>query len=528
MADRKIPAFWSPLWHWCHAVLPTVYDDSLSYYEVLCKLSRHINDLGDIINNIINTGTWNAVVAYTRPEFFGAVGDGTETDDSDAVQSALNDGRENNKIVLLSKNYLIGKTLEVPEGAVVVGQNGGGLRSKRMQISGFVPTTLVNISGPCSFTNVVFDGNSPAGDSQAVGDRDNHNPLVRIRDASNVYIDKCKFINYDTNWSGNVSSTNYAALSAKNSNNISVTNCNFTRIRRECTVFEDCSYVNIEKCFFNMGSEIGSCYSDIGLRLTNYVRVANCEIHKGNLTTSAINAMGNYIIIENTIIKAPYSDFGIDYGNEVGVGFTATDLTIRGCDINCHISGASNSNQGLTISHDNIRIYDNIIDCTNVSGSGKLYLYGTNNEHFNIYNNTFIGTTAESEYAIRIGANVRADITGNTFRVNGIRFGATSEGINILNNTFETNLGIFVGGTAETAQDLPIMCCKFYGNTGRVISNSNFTFIMIGCYLGTGIVLLPSNNPYNRVDNSLSYIANVGKGDEPLPDPEETNEPVNP
>lgn len=525
---RYFNDFFGPLRRWCHAILPTVYDDSLSYYEVLCKLSRHVNDLGDIINNIINTGTWDAVVAYTRPEFFGAVGDGTETDDSDAVQSALNDGQENNKIVLLSKNYLIGKTLDVPEGAVVVGQNGGGLRSKRTQISGFVPTTLVNISGPCYFNNVVFDGNSPAGDSQAVGDRDNHNPLVRIRDASNVFIDNCKFINYDTNWSNNVSSTNYAALSAKSSNNISITNCNFIRIRRECTVFEDCEYVNIEKCFFNMGSEIGNCYSDIGLGLTNYVRVSNCEIQKGNLTTSAINAMGNYIIIENCIIKAPYSDFGIDYGNEVGIGFTATDLTIRGCSLNCHISGASDTEHGITISHDNIRIHDNIIDCTNVSGSGKLYLYGTNGEHFNIYNNIFMGEVTGTNCAIRIGENVRADITGNTFRVNGVRFGSTSEGINILNNTFETDLGIFVGATAETPQDLPILCCKFYGNTGRVVSNSNFDFIMIGCYLGTGIVLLPSTAHYGRVDNSLSYIAHVGKGDEPTPDPEEHEEPSEP
>lgn len=30
---------------WCHKVLPLVYDDSLSYYEVLCKVVKYINDL---------------------------------------------------------------------------------------------------------------------------------------------------------------------------------------------------------------------------------------------------------------------------------------------------------------------------------------------------------------------------------------------------------------------------------------------------------------------------------------------------
>ena len=46
---------------WCQKVLPLVYDDSLSYYEILCKVVSYINDLisqdkifGDEINNIKN------------------------------------------------------------------------------------------------------------------------------------------------------------------------------------------------------------------------------------------------------------------------------------------------------------------------------------------------------------------------------------------------------------------------------------------------------------------------------------------
>lgn len=30
---------------WCQKVLPLVYDESLSYYEVLCKVVKYINDL---------------------------------------------------------------------------------------------------------------------------------------------------------------------------------------------------------------------------------------------------------------------------------------------------------------------------------------------------------------------------------------------------------------------------------------------------------------------------------------------------
>ena len=33
------------LMFWCQKILPLVYDDSLSYYEVLCKIVKYINDI---------------------------------------------------------------------------------------------------------------------------------------------------------------------------------------------------------------------------------------------------------------------------------------------------------------------------------------------------------------------------------------------------------------------------------------------------------------------------------------------------
>lgn len=37
---------------WCQKVLPLVYDDSLSYYEVLCKVTDHLNELTTLVNEI--------------------------------------------------------------------------------------------------------------------------------------------------------------------------------------------------------------------------------------------------------------------------------------------------------------------------------------------------------------------------------------------------------------------------------------------------------------------------------------------
>lgn len=40
----------SPFRFWCQKVLPAVYDDSLSYYELLCKVSDYINQLIEVTN----------------------------------------------------------------------------------------------------------------------------------------------------------------------------------------------------------------------------------------------------------------------------------------------------------------------------------------------------------------------------------------------------------------------------------------------------------------------------------------------
>lgn len=43
--------------YWCHKILPLVYDDSLSYYEVLCKTSAKLNEVIDSANGLLNA--WN-------------------------------------------------------------------------------------------------------------------------------------------------------------------------------------------------------------------------------------------------------------------------------------------------------------------------------------------------------------------------------------------------------------------------------------------------------------------------------------
>ena len=42
---------------WCQKVLPLVYDDSLSYYEVLCKVVDYLNHMIDDVNAVVNDYT---------------------------------------------------------------------------------------------------------------------------------------------------------------------------------------------------------------------------------------------------------------------------------------------------------------------------------------------------------------------------------------------------------------------------------------------------------------------------------------
>ena len=41
-----------PFRFWCQKVLPLVYDDSLSYYELLCKVVCKLNELAENQNNL--------------------------------------------------------------------------------------------------------------------------------------------------------------------------------------------------------------------------------------------------------------------------------------------------------------------------------------------------------------------------------------------------------------------------------------------------------------------------------------------
>lgn len=132
-----------PFRYWCQKVLPLVYDDSLSYYEFLCKMCDTLNKVisnqetmenqiininsnlekivNEILNEWFNDGKFAKILNETLSEFwvnpswFGAKFDGT-TDDSKAIQTAFNLG---NTKFPKNKSTYIGSIVKIPSNRII-------------------------------------------------------------------------------------------------------------------------------------------------------------------------------------------------------------------------------------------------------------------------------------------------------------------------------------------------------------------------------------------------------------------------
>lgn len=120
-----------PLRYWVQKVLPLVYDESLSYYELLSKIVAKLNEIGALQNQLIDkfdtqleatvtevlnewlesgkfSGMLNNLIIVND---YGAKGDG-ETDDTAAIQRCI-DNNPGASIYFKKGTYIISNTLEL-------------------------------------------------------------------------------------------------------------------------------------------------------------------------------------------------------------------------------------------------------------------------------------------------------------------------------------------------------------------------------------------------------------------------------
>lgn len=187
-----------PFRFWCQKVLPLVYDDELSYYELLCKvvdylnktienvnslsenfdeLVKMFNTLKEYVNNyfknldvqeeinkkldeMASNGTLKDLInGWVTPEMYGAIGDGV-TDDSDAFQKMFNDIKDNTQIVLKARNYYISKPLLLRKNEIRI--SGQFVRSEYSPalVTDFTNGTLLTVTGyGFSASNIVIRTN---------------------------------------------------------------------------------------------------------------------------------------------------------------------------------------------------------------------------------------------------------------------------------------------------------------------------------------------------------------------------------
>lgn len=70
MVDRNIDGVVERLQYWCQLVLPAVFDDSLSYYELVCKVSDKLNEVIDANNELAGYVADNAADIKELQELF--------------------------------------------------------------------------------------------------------------------------------------------------------------------------------------------------------------------------------------------------------------------------------------------------------------------------------------------------------------------------------------------------------------------------------------------------------------------------
>lgn len=164
---------------WCYKVLPLVYDDSLSYYEVLNKMKFALNEvientnnlpdyIADLIENYITSGEIDNVVRnilanyilnvkYPPKGITPAIGDGS-SDDTEAIQGCIDYAEANGYGVVY---FPYGKYLSGPITLKSnVGLYGFDRYSTIIVLKGGANNSLLNgnVEG-VSIANLTLDGN---------------------------------------------------------------------------------------------------------------------------------------------------------------------------------------------------------------------------------------------------------------------------------------------------------------------------------------------------------------------------------
>ena len=353
-------------------VLPLVYDDSLSYYEVLCKMSVKLNevieetndvsqglldlkeyvdsyfdslDIQQEINNVIQQMIEDGDFQYfgvdniieddkpfilnpmQTPEMYGAVGDGVH-DDTEAIQTALNNG---DTVLGKNKTYLV--TLGDNDIALSLVSNRtlNGNNSKiklATNSSGTYKIFYGNGTTNFTITDLIIEGDK----ATHTGDTGETAECIALYSCKNGVIQNCKL---SAAWGDGIRITN------NNTENIVVDNCTITNCGRNGISIENGDGVIVSNCFIkDMNRTAPMCCIDVEPYLDNSVlkdiKIDNCVMQNTHNTLNiAIGTMcsNGSVYVSNCSSDNYWKVFNLGTNNKIVID-NCTASNIRAAQTN--------------------------------------------------------------------------------------------------------------------------------------------------------------------------------------------------
>lgn len=310
---------------WCYKILPLVYDDSLSYYEVLCKVTSALNDVITNVNNLpeyiaelieqfITSGAIDEVVReilanyilnvkYPPKGITPAVGDGT-ADDSAAIQGCIDYAAQNGYGAVY---FPYGKYLTSP---ITLKSNVGLYGFDRYSTSiickggASAPLFSGNVEN-VSFANLTLDGN----DGFQVNDIDLINATV-----NNMLLVNLIF-----------SDASRHLVIAGNGGHLQIDNIVFNDCVINAATISGNIDVQAKTILFNRVSQIrGTCAVQIDSSGGVYDFISKATVPVGMIITGNNNTVN--ASIDNAV--TPYNDTGV--GNNIVINGKSVKQTVTG------------------------------------------------------------------------------------------------------------------------------------------------------------------------------------------------------
>ena len=474
-----------------------------------------VNGIGPDDNGNVEIGA----VGYVTPESFGAAGNGT-TDDSAALQAALNAGGT----VYITKPHYIASSLSVPSNSRII-SNGGKLICGYASGNNFYNINALTIQNKQNvyIEGLTFDGGCDATYTTSVRQAS----MVRVLSSSGVTFSRCTFQHYDSHQSP-LGSDNFSCFFGQASSEIVFDLCKWDHIHKEGISLWGCNHVTFRNCYICMNTSDG--YTDIGLLayqdenenlvLCSDILIEDTTIVNHINTTSAINAMGDRIVIRGCRIEAPNSKYGIDYGNEItSTALPMSDLLIENCYLKCKVYRVENDNHPISATaHDKIIIRNCVFDNTGRTLAEIPYwvcIHTVENGLFIVEGCKFIGNTSITEgsdtkttWALDYrtgyhGANSKVIIRNNEFWFSGLYGAGNLDGVYFQNNVFHTTALVDRLSSSHPAATGKVLMLGdvIEGSLGAANNGSLTSIALIGCAISSQTY----DSHWVSVDDTLSY-----------------------